>query len=136
MMPGTNAKLTLLRDGKEQTVDVTLAELQPSRTSRDDSGEAGSGSGYGLSVEPLTRDSARQLGVTATSGVVVTNVASGSRAADAGLRQGDVIEQVDGNPVNSPDALRSALDKQTGAPALLLVHRGDATVFMTIERNS
>jgi Do/DeqQ family serine protease len=136
MMPGTNTKLTLLRNGKEQTVDVTLAELQPSRTSGDDTGEAGSGSGYGLSVEPLTRESARQLGITATSGVVVTNVASGSRAADAGLRQGDVIEQVDGNPVSSPDALRSALDKQTGAPALLLVHRGEATVFMTIERNS
>jgi Do/DeqQ family serine protease len=136
MMPGTNTKLTLLRNGKEQTVDVTLGELQPARTSGDDTGEAGSGSGYGLSVEPLTRESARQLGVTATSGVVVTNVASGSRAADAGLRQGDVIEQVDGNPVNSPDAPRSALDKQTGAPALLLVHRGEATVFMTIERNS
>jgi Do/DeqQ family serine protease len=135
MMPGTNTKLTLLRDGREQTVDVTLAELQPSRAAGEDTGEAGSGSGYGLSVEPLTRESARQLGVTATSGVVVTNVASGSRAADAGLRQGDVIEQVDGNPVNSPDALRSALDKQTGAPALLLVHRGEATVFMTIERS-
>ena len=56
------------------------------------------------------------------------------RAAEAGLRSGDVIEQVDGKTVQSGEALRSAL-KNGDRPALLLVHRGATTVFVTLERS-
>jgi serine protease Do len=61
------------------------------------------------------------------------DVQSSGRAADAGIRQGDVISEVDGKPVTSPEALRDAL-RQGSRPALVLVHRGAATVFVTIER--
>ena len=57
-----------------------------------------------MAVEPLTRDRARELGIAATSGVVVVDVQSGGRAADAGLRPGDVIVEVDRKPVNDPKA--------------------------------
>ncbi|HEY0874871.1 MAG TPA: PDZ domain-containing protein, partial [Vicinamibacterales bacterium] len=81
----------------------------------------------------LTPERARELGVDAKSGVVVAGVEPGSRAADAGLRTGDVIEEVDRKPVKSIEELRSALD-QGDRPALLLVHRGATTVFVTVER--
>jgi serine protease Do len=81
----------------------------------------------------LTREAARQLDVDATSGVVVTRVQPGSNAADAGLQPGDVIEDVDRQPVKSSDALRDALSKGS-APALLLVHRGETTLFVTLQR--
>ena len=87
-----------------------------------------------MSVEPLTRDTARQLGVEATAGVVVREVPESGRAAEAGLRSGDVIEQVDGKTVQSGEALQSAL-KNGDRPALLLVHRGATSVFVTLERN-
>jgi serine protease Do len=86
-----------------------------------------------MAVEPLTRDTARQLGVDASTGVVVTEVQPSGRAAEAGLKSGDVIEQVDGKSVQSSEALRSAL-KTGDRPALLLVHRGAATRFVTVER--
>ena len=134
-MPGSSVTLTYVRDGKEGTVDVKLAELKAQTEGEDrDSGNRGdAGSSFGMTVEPLTRETARQLGVNATSGVVVTRVQPGSIAADAGLRAGDVIEEVDRQPVQSADALRAALSKGS-APALLLVHRGETTTFLTLQR--
>jgi S1-C subfamily serine protease len=86
-----------------------------------------------MSVEPLTRERARQFDLDVTSGVLVTSVQPSGRAADAGLRRGDVIVEVDGRRVDSVDALRSAL-QHGDRPALLLVHRQGATVFLTLER--
>ena len=88
---------------------------------------------FGMAVEPLTRDRAQELGIPASSGVLVSEVQPGGRAADAGLRPGDVITEVDRRPVNNPDALRAALKDGT-KPALLLVQRGQATVYMTLDR--
>ncbi len=131
--PGSRVQLSLLRDGKEQNVSATLAELHGAANADDPGESSPDSSGFGMSVEPLTPDTARQLGVHASSGVVVTDVRAGSRAADAGLRGGDVIVEVDRKPVQSVDALRSAL-KQGTRPALLLVQRGEATVFLTMDR--
>jgi Do/DeqQ family serine protease len=138
LMPGSPVKLTLLRNGKEQTVTATLGERQSASAEGSrgegpvDPGGSGLSVGSGLRVEPLTRERARELGVSASSGVVVTGAASGP-AADAGLRAGDVISEVDGKPVATVDALRSAL-KDGSRPALLLVHRGGTTAYITVER--
>ena len=137
MLPGTDVKVTVERGGKEQTLDVRLGEMQAAEAAAGDERRAPhAGAGFGLAVEPLTRDAARQLGVTATSGLVITSVEPSSRAADAGLREGDVIEEVDGAKVTTADGLRAALGKPARTPALLLVHRGEATVFITIDRNA
>jgi Do/DeqQ family serine protease len=134
MAPGSTAKMTIVRDGKEKTVDVTLAERQATGSAGEEGSAGSGGSGtFGMGVEPLTRDRAQELGIPTTSGVLVSEVQPGGRAADAGLRAGDVISEVDRKPVNSPDALRAALKDGT-KPALLLVHRGGATVYLTIDR--
>jgi len=136
MLPGSEVKVTVLRDAKEQTFNVRLGEKQ-AETAEGDNGRgsgAGSGSGFGLSVEPLTRENARELGVPMSGGVVITDLAPSSRAADAGLKQGDVIEEVDGAKVTTPDALKSALNKASTNPALLLVRRGETTVYVTMDR--
>jgi serine protease Do len=86
-----------------------------------------------MAVESLTAERAKALGIETASGVLVTTVEPGSRAARAGLRPGDVIEEVDGRQVENAGTLRSALESGD-RPALLLVHRGPATVFLTIER--
>ncbi|MEO7271873.1 MAG: DegQ family serine endoprotease [Vicinamibacterales bacterium] len=136
MLPGSEVKVSILRDAKEQTVSVRLGE-KPADTAEAEDGRgagAASGSGFGLSVEPLTREIAQQLGVPMGTGLVITQVAPSSRAADAGLRQGDVIEEVDGVKVTTGEALRSALTKTSKNPALLLVHRGEATVYVPLDR--
>jgi serine protease Do len=132
--PGSSVQLTLVRSGKEQTVAVKLAELTSDGAPADEEAEPGSDTtGFGMSVEPLTPETARQLGVSGSQGVVIAGVQPSGRAAEAGLRSGDVILEVDGKPIQSVDALRAAL-KQGDRPALLLVHRGDATMFATIDR--
>jgi len=135
MKPGTETRVGILRDGKEQTFTVKLGELQAQQAEAEDRGGASDQSGVGLATEPLTRETARQLGVKATSGLVVTGIRPGSRAADSGLREGDVIEEADGQKVATADALRSVLAKPGKGPALLLVHRGDATFYAPLERH-
>jgi serine protease Do len=126
----------VVRDGKEQSLNVTLGERKVADSER---GEEGGGArndrsgGFGMGVEPLTRDRAQELGLQTSSGVLVSEVQPGGRAADAGLRPGDVVTEVDRRPVSSPDALLSALKDGT-KPALLLVQRGQATVYMTLDR--
>ena len=88
-----------------------------------------------MGVQPLTPEQARELDLPANRGVLVASVSPDGKAAAAGLREGDVIEEVDSAPVTSVDTLRAAL-KKGERPALLLVHRGEATVFLTIERTT
>ena len=134
-LPGTDVKVTVRRAGREQTINVRLDEVQASRAEAAGSEEAAERSGYGLAVEPLTSDRARQLGVRVSGGLVVTAVQPSSRAADAGLRPGDVIEEVDGVKVTTGEALKSALARTGDSPALLLVHRGEVTVYIPLDRN-
>ena len=134
--PGTTTKLSVIRDGKEQTLNVTVAERKDTAAGPEERGGSGNPTGFGMAVEPvatMTRDRARELGITATAGVVVVDVQSGGRAADAGIRPGDVIIEVDRKPVNNADGLSAAL-KSGSRPALMLVQRGDTTYFATMER--
>ena len=59
------------------------------------------------------------------------DVQDGSRAADAGLRPGDVIEEVNRQPVQSVADLRAALESAADRPLLLLVNREGNEVFVT-----
>ena len=132
--PGATVTMTVLRDGKEQTLTAKLAALDRPAGEPERGGTPEASGRFGLSVEPLTAERARELKVRATSGVLVAEVVPGSRAANAGLRAGDVIEQVDRKPVTSGDELRTALSSGD-RPAVLLVHRAAATLFLTIERS-
>jgi Do/DeqQ family serine protease len=133
LKPGTNVKITVLRDGKEQIVTATLAELEGASAPASGRGGNDRDSAFGFSVEPLTSVRARELGVQTSRGLVVTSVEPGSRAAAAGLRPGDVIEQVDRKAVSSGGGLKTALE--TGdKPALLLIHRGGVTLFVALPR--
>jgi serine protease Do len=88
-----------------------------------------------MTVEPLTPEVARSLELTRrTQGVVITNVAPDGIAATSGLQEGDVIVQVNGRAVKTGAELKSALDATSGKPALLLVARKDAEVFVTLKK--
>jgi Do/DeqQ family serine protease len=132
LKPGTKATLKVVRDGRDQTLTATLDEL-PSQTSdatpTDDAANRG---GAGLSVQPLTPQLARSLGIDATDGLVVTDVDPSGPAADAGFRRGDVITEVDGKTVEHAASLRRELARAGDRPALVLVQRGDASVFLAL----
>jgi S1-C subfamily serine protease len=125
--------LQYMRDGRTETAKATLGELSPKAMRSSSGSERRSGGKFGLSVEPLTPDVAEQVGVPRTTeGLVVTDVDPEGIAADSRIQEGDVIVKVDGQPVKTAEALRSALDRQDKKPALLLVNRKGANLFLTV----
>jgi Do/DeqQ family serine protease len=133
--PGAAVPLEVIRDGKTASYSVTLGELTVTDAD-DDRPESGSEAapdttGYGMGVQALTPEEAREMDLPSGRGVVVRSVNPDGRAAAAGLRDGDVIEEVDGAPVSSVDTLRARLGKGD-RPALLLVRRGETAAFYTV----
>ncbi|MEP7342820.1 MAG: DegQ family serine endoprotease [Acidobacteriota bacterium] len=132
MAPGTPVKLMLFRDGKEREAIVTLGEL-PAEKQAAEAEPSQESSMEGISVEGLTPQIARQLELPAsTSGVLVSSVQEGSAAADAGLRRGDVIQEVNRKPVGSVAEFRQALKLAGKNSVLLVVNRGGHTSFVAI----
>jgi S1-C subfamily serine protease len=133
MSPGTNVKVKVLRDGKPQEFAITLAEL-PSKPESAGATSNGEPSPHlGISVEALTSDIARQLTLPAgTTGVVVSDVESGSVADEAGVRSGDVIQQVNRKPVDRPDAFAASIRQAGNQPVLLLIDRGGEHRYLVL----
>ena len=132
-LPGTSVPMQVLRNGKSETLNATVGELAPSKEKADSpSAERGRGK-FGMSVEPLTPDLAERAGVPrGTTGVVITDVDPSGAAAESQLQEGDVIEKANGKPVKTGEDLKAALDRTDGRPSVLLVHRKDATIFLTL----
>jgi len=133
--PGTTIALGVLRDGTTSEVKATLSENADAKKAGPDSegGDGESSSKYGLAVEPLTPRIARELELDRnTKGVVIADVDPSGAAASAGLREGDVIQQVNGKPVQTAEEVRSALNATGDKPAVLLIARGNATIFVPL----
>ena len=95
MAPGTRVDVKVFREGAEKTIPVTLAEM-PEQTAgnRQNSNSNREDALQGITVENVTAQNARQLGLPSTAaGVVVTGVDPNSKAADSGLQRGDVIPE-------------------------------------------
>ncbi|MGH9881995.1 MAG: DegQ family serine endoprotease [Pyrinomonadaceae bacterium] len=134
--PESSTTVTLLRDGRELKVKVTLAELPASETpstGERDSGESPAGGKFGLTLEPLTPQMTARLGLSADDqGLVVSKVDPSGSAAEAGIRQGDLIQEVNRQPVRTMADFNSAIQKSGSRPALILVKRRDAVVYLTL----
>jgi Do/DeqQ family serine protease len=133
--PDTEVTLTIWRNGSEQQVKVRLGTLSADSTQRSEEsgGEPAAAGKLGIAVVPVTPDIAAQLGLRrGTQGVAIESVDPNGPAAEQGLQPGDVIQEVNRQPVRSPADLRSALQKSGNRPVLLLINRGGQTVFVTV----
>ena len=131
--PGSPVKLEILRDGNKRELTATLDEMTASRGTRAGDGESERSGKYGMTVEPLTPDLAARLDVPRNvKGVVISGIDPAGAAASAGLREGDVIQQVNGKSVEDADDVRDALDGNGDKPSVLLVTRGEATIFVPL----
>jgi serine protease Do len=126
---GNKVTVTYLRDGRTGSAVVTLGELQ-AQTDRDTDVQQ---ERIGLSMQTLTPDMARLLGVdTNSKGAVVTEVMPNSRAAKAGLRAEDVIVEINRKPVATAEEAIAALKENPKGGQLLRVRRGGNARFITI----
>ena len=137
--PGQTVTLRIWRDGSEQELRSTLGEFTPEERSTPPTNERSPESGesetgrLGLAVQPLTPALASQLGLRADrQGLIVMEVDPFGPAADAGIQRGDVIEQVNQQPVRSVADLRATVERSGKDPLLLLVNHRGTTIFVTI----
>jgi len=132
---GTTVKLGVVRDGKEQTVDVAIAKQQAEEHAAADSKD--SAGPIGLALAPLSPENRDQLGLDETvQGVVVSKVAPDSKAAESGVQAGDVIVRVGGDLVKTPgEAVKRihAAEQEKKEAVPLLVMRDGNTYYLALQ---
>lgn len=139
-LPGTEVKLSIMRGGNPQDLTVTLDEFDSETAvgnqnqkggDKPAQGESGK---LGLSLQPLTPESAKQLNVPdGTEGLVVTEVDPAGVAAEAGISRGDVIMEINRQAVKTVENVQSALSSAGDKPILLLISRGGQVVYLTVK---
>jgi len=133
--PGTTLSLKVLRNGAEKTLSVKVA-ARPLETASKSAPvpDAGTSGKLGVAIQDLNPQIARQMGIpTSVTGVVVTQVQPDSPAAEAGLKRGDVVQEVNRQPVKSASDFRNAVS-QSSKSVLLLIHRDDKTIYAVVDR--
>jgi serine protease Do len=140
--PGSKVELGFVRNGKKEETSVTIADrskLFAARLNEDDSGNdeaAPKQNKFGITVRKLTPEMAERLDVPAGKGVIVQDVKPGSFADDINLGRGDVILEINKQPVNNEDdfaKVESSL--KSGQDVVFLVRprgssRQDGTIFV------
>jgi serine protease Do len=133
---GTEVKMVVIRDGRKHTLNAEIREQdKPVQVAQ--AGHMGTTEGplAGVAVQNLNPGMAEQLGVEENvNGVVVMDVAPGSYAARAGLAQGDVISEINRNPVRSEEDFRKVTSSlKDKSSALIFIHRGQGALYLTVK---
>lgn len=132
---GEVVEVELLRGDKKRTVKVKIAELVDEAGPKDTEVTAeDTTSKLGLSIQDITPEVASSLGIDEIEGVIVSQIQSNSPAEKASIRRGDIILEVGSKVITSTsDFLKATADLPKDSPVLLLVRRGDSTIFLTLK---
>jgi serine protease Do len=126
---GKMVNVKLLRNGQEIERTIKVGQMEQ----KTETEQRPSHKSLGVTVQQITPEIAGELGLSRESGVVVTGVEPGSPAADAGLRTGDVIQEVNRKPVNDVDGFSRAIAQAKSQDTiLLLIQRGQNSLFAAI----
>jgi serine protease Do len=130
--PGTEATVEIIRNGNKETVKVKIG----TRPAPGEEAAAVQEKAFlGLSASELTPDLAQQYGYGSdVKGVVVTQVEPGSPASDAGLQEGDLIEEVDHQEIHNMSEFNKAVERANPKQGVLfLIRRGETTFFLVLK---
>jgi serine protease Do len=128
MTPGTAVKLTVWRKGEEKSFALTLGELPKSKEAHATNSDSDA-TGAGLPKLGMTVAPAGEVAGSGSEGVVVTEVDPDGVASEHGLKSGDVILEVGGSKVATPEDMRKALGEaqKNGKHAVLMRLKSDGT---------
>jgi serine protease Do len=142
--PGTTVPVTIYRQNKRQTLNITPdeldleAEANGGRSPRPDSpdGAAPTATDFGMQLEGITPEAARQMDLPrGRGGAIVADVDRGSAAANAGVQPNDVILEVNREPVaNLSQVTRALQNAAPGRPVFMLVWRDGQQFFVTMTK--
>jgi serine protease Do len=136
--PGTVVELGVYRGGEPRTLPITIGELDleaENRPSRPDPVED-LNTGFGMSLQDLTAESARRLNLAAgTTGAVVTGVDPNGAALTGGVQPDDLIITVNREPITTAAGAILALNRvPSGSTAFLVIVRGDSRVLRRLRK--
>ena len=130
-----NPRVELVRNGVKKTLSVKIGKLQEEEEAGMEKGVGELGSDLGITVQELTKDLAESLGIDTTSGLIITEVEPGSKADEAGLRRGDLILEVDRQPVTTIAGLKETLQKLGDKESvLMLIKRDTHTRYIVLKK--
>ncbi|OGD21718.1 MAG: hypothetical protein A2W03_18115 [Candidatus Aminicenantes bacterium RBG_16_63_16] len=121
ILPGTKVNIKAIRDGQEKNFTVTVEELEESEPPAK---STGSDKDLGFTVRELTPNMARRYGLKTQRGLIISDVKDYSEAARKGLAAGDIIVEINRQPVETADDLDRVLKRvESGQAVILLVRR-------------
>jgi len=130
---GKTVTVEVIRDGKKLSFEVKIRELKEDEsggptTTEDEAAK------LGMVVQEITPELARNFGLSEKSGLVVVQVESGSPVAEAGIRAGDLILEVDRQTVKTLDDFTRKIESYKAGDAILFLvkHQGN-TLFLTVK---
>jgi serine protease Do len=138
--PGTNVSVGIIRDGEKQTVQLTLTERPSDDTLSQGPGgpapgEPGALKELGITLSPITAQLRRRQDLPANvEGLVVSDVEPGSTAARSGLRPGDIVQEINRQPVQTLADVQKAVQAGSEDMVLLYVWRDGSGQYLTLER--
>jgi serine protease Do len=142
--PGTTVPLTYYRNNQKKTTNVTIEELDleaeqgraAARTSPQNTPEQQTSTALGMTLDAITPEIARRLDLPHNEGgAIISDVEPNSPASVAGLAPGDVILEVNRQPVSNVSQITRELQKVSpGQPVFLLIWRDGSTTFVTVTK--
>ncbi|MHB8809179.1 MAG: DegQ family serine endoprotease [Desulfobulbaceae bacterium] len=130
--PGTKINLLVIRDGAKKTVEINIGE-QPVEIAKNGGNGDESLQNMGLTLQNLTQELAEQLGYSPEQGVLIAEVETGSPAEQAGLKPGQLIEEVNKKRVRNLKDLRKALEGvKADDKVLLYVRAGEYSQYVVL----
>ena len=127
--PGLAVDVEVIREGSRKVLRITIEVLKDSREV-----VVAKADPLGLQVQDITEELAQGLKLQDLEGVLVSDVAAGNAASEAGIRRGDVISEMNRAPVkNVADYRKLLASVQKGSSVLFLVKRGGSTIYIAVK---
>jgi len=135
--PGETIPMEVLRDGSAKTLQVRVGELPGSeKVASNDDNDADKDTLHGVGVSDLDDQARQQLHIPEQiTGAVVTEVAPDSAAAEAGLKPGDVITEINHHKVNGTDDAVKLTEHAKKRSTLLRVWSKNGSHYMVVDEN-
>lgn len=131
--PGTEVVLKVLRDGQKKKLKVKIGAMETDAKGQPVSSDALPE--LGMKLQKLTNELAEQFGYEGAKGVLVTAVEPDSIAARAGIKRGDLIEEVNRTEVTDSAQVKKLITESKKKTVLMLVRQGEASRYLALKLN-
>lgn len=134
MEPGKDVTVDIIREGKKQTLTVSLGRKEEAMKQEQPGVPSGEADKLGLVVKPLSPPEAGELGVPADKGVLVQRVEPDSPAENGDVRTGDILYQINSEEIEGLQDYKDAVDElKKGDVVRILIGRKGGTIFLAFK---